>query len=164
MVRNIWQRSLAWIKENNTVLAVLVGIFLFDHITKVLAFFYLPDEPIKLLPFFHLTYVENTGAAFGMMRNGNFLLIFVMLAIIAYIIWSWRELCSYGKLVKWGSVFILAGALGNLYDRITLGFVVDFLDFRVWPVFNVADSFITVGGCMFVLSLFMQRGKKREEK
>ena len=51
MVRNIWQRSLAWIKENNTVLAVLVGIFLFDHITKVLAFFYLPDEPIKLLPF-----------------------------------------------------------------------------------------------------------------
>ena len=103
-------------------------------------------------------------SAFGMMKNGNFLLIFVMLAIIAYIIINWKELCSYGRLVKWGAVFILAGALGNLYDRITLGFVVDFLDFRVWPVFNVADSFITIGGCMFALSLLLQLGKKREEK
>ncbi len=142
----------------------MVGIFLLDHITKVAALFYLPDKPIELLPFFHLTYVENTGAAFGLMRNGNFLLIFVMLAIIAYIIFSWRELCSYGRLVKWGAVFILAGALGNLYDRILLGYVVDFLDFRIWPVFNVADSFITVGGGMFVLSLFIHRGKKQEEK
>ena len=99
-----------------------------------------------------------------MMKNGNFLLIFVMLAIIAYIIINWKELCSYGRLVKWGAVFILAGALGNLYDRITLGFVVDFLDFRVWPVFNVADSFITVGGCLLALSLVGQMLKKQEEK
>ena len=146
------------------MLAVLCGIFLLDHFTKVAAFFYLPDHSVALLPFFHLTYVENTGAAFGMMQNGNFLLIFVMLAIIAYIIISWREFCTYGGLVKWGAVFILAGALGNLYDRILLGYVIDFLDFRVWPVFNVADSFITVGGCMFFISLFIQRGKKREEK
>ena len=163
-MRKIWQKSTAWIKENSLLLGVLCGIFLFDHITKVAAFFYLPNRPVELLPFFHLTYVENTGASFGMMRNGNFLLIFVMLAIVAYIIISWRELCSYGKWVKWGSVFILAGAVGNLYDRIMLGFVVDFLDFRIWPVFNVADSFITIGGCMFVISLLMQRGKKREEK
>ena len=163
-MRNLLKRAFSWMKENSMLLSVVAGIFLLDHITKVAAFFYLPDQPVELLPFFHLTYVENTGAAFGMMQNGNFLLIFVMLAIIAYIIISWRELCSYGSLVKWGAVFILAGAFGNLYDRILLGFVIDFLDFRVWPVFNVADSFITVGGCMFVISLFMQRRKKREER
>ena len=107
--------------------------------------------------------MENTGAAFGMMQNGNFALIFVMLAVIAYMVFSWKDLTSHGKLVKWGAVFILAGALGNLYDRITLGFVVDFLDFRVWPVFNVADSFITIGACLFVLSLFFH-ATKREAK
>ncbi|WP_428071243.1 signal peptidase II [Candidatus Avelusimicrobium alvi] len=163
-MRNAWNKSREWLLRNYTVVSALCAIFLFDHLTKVVALLYLPDDPVKIFPFFYLTYVENTGAAFGMMKNGNFLLIFVMLAIIAYIIISWKELCSYGRLVKWGAVFILAGALGNLYDRITLGFVVDFLDFRVWPVFNVADSFITIGGCMFALSLLLQLGKKREEK
>ena len=161
-MRDMWKRAVAWIKENRLVLGVLCGLFFVDHMTKAAALFYLPDYSVEVFPFFHLTYVENTGAAFGMMKNGNFLLIFIMLAIIAYIIISWREFCSYGRLVKWGAVLILAGALGNLYDRILLGFVVDFLDFRVWPVFNVADSFITVGGCMFVISLFIQRKKKRE--
>ncbi len=163
-MRKIWERSAAWIRENSDVVGITAALFLLDHITKAAALFWLPSQPVKVFPFFYLTYVENTGAAFGMMKNGNFLLIFVMLAIIAYIIISWREFCSYGRLVKWGAVFILAGALGNLYDRITLGFVVDFLDFRVWPVFNVADSFITVGGCMFVLSLLTQRSNKREGK
>lgn len=163
-MRNLFNNYLSWLRRNAKLVGIVTGIFLFDHLTKVAALFYLPDQPVKIFPFFYLTYVENTGAAFGIMKNGNFLLIFVMLAIIAYIIISWKELCSYGKLVKWGAVFILAGALGNLYDRITLGFVVDFLDFRVWPVFNVADSFITIGGCMFALSLLQQLGKKREEK
>lgn len=160
----MWKKSVDWFMENKVVMGVLGGIFLLDHVTKMLAFVHLPHKSIELFPFFHLTYVENTGAAFGMLQNGNFLLTLLMLGIIAYIIISWREFCSYGPLVKWGAVFILAGALGNLYDRIMLGFVVDFLDFRVWPVFNVADSFITVGGCMFFISLFTQRATKREEK
>lgn len=163
-MRSALLKYVQWFNRNRTVIGVLCAVFLLDHLTKVAALLYLPDDPVKVFPFFYLTYVENTGAAFGMMKNGNFLLIFVMLAIIAYIIISWKELCSYGRMVKWGAVFILAGAVGNLYDRITLGFVVDFLDFRVWPVFNVADSFITIGGCMFALSLLMQLGKKREEK
>ncbi len=162
-MHNFWKKSLAWLKDNRLVVGAVMGILFLDRATKVWVLNGL-NQPIELFPFFHLHYVENTGAAFGMMQDGNFLLIFVMLAIIGYILWSWRELVSYGKIVQWGAIFILAGALGNLYDRITLGFVVDFLDFRVWPVFNVADSFITVGACMFALSLFMQRGKTQEEK
>ncbi len=163
-MRNAWRQLCTWLGQNRRLVIAAAAILLLDRLTKVWALMYLPLHPVEVFPFFHLTYVENTGAAFGMMKNGNFLLIFVMLAIVAYIVASWRELCSYGPWVKWGSVFILAGALGNLYDRIALGFVVDFLDFRVWPVFNVADSFITIGGCMFVLSLFIRRGKQREEK
>ena len=162
-MRKAWRQLCTWLGQHRWLVAAGAGILLLDRLTKVLALMYLPQHPVAVCPFFHLTYVENTGAAFGMMKNGNFLLIFVMLAIIVYIAASWRELCSYGKGIQWGSVFILAGALGNLYDRITLGFVVDFLDFRVWPVFNVADSFITIGGCMLVMSLFIRHGK-REEK
>lgn len=163
-MRKFWNKTALWCRENRVVLGAGAGIFLLDHLTKVAALLWLPDEPVKLFPFFYLRYVENTGAAFGMMQGGNLLLIFIMLAIVAYMVKSWKELCSYGKLVEWGCVFILAGALGNLYDRITLGYVVDFLDFRVWPVFNVADSFITVGGCILVISLFFSRKEKREEK
>jgi len=147
------------------MLWTLAGILLLDRLTKVWALAVLSRKSIPLFPFFHLHYVENTGAAFGMFQNGNRLLILVMLAVIAYILYSWREICSYGKVVQWGAVFILAGAFGNLYDRITLGFVVDFLDFRVWPVFNVADSFITIGACLFAWALLKnQFGKKTEEK
>ncbi|MBO7237746.1 MAG: signal peptidase II, partial [Elusimicrobiaceae bacterium] len=98
---------------------------------------------------------------FGMMQGGNLVLILITLLIIGYILKSWKELCTYGPLVKWGLVLILGGALGNLYDRITLGFVVDFIDLRVWPVFNAADSFITVGGVLLACSLLWH---KQEEK
>ena len=163
-VLNFWKKSPACVSRNRWVVLGVLGIFLLDRLSKVWALERLSQRAVELFPFFHLRYVENTGAAFGMMQNGNFVLIFVMLAVIAYILFSWRELCSHGRWVKWGAVFILAGALGNLYDRITLGFVVDFLDFRVWPVFNVADSFITVGGCLLALSLVGQMLKKQEEK
>ena len=106
------------------------------------------------------------GPASHLSKNGTptmgGLLILVTLLIIAYLIKCWKELCAYGPLVKWGLVLILGGALGNLYDRIKLGFVVDFLDFRVWPVFNIADSFITVGGVLLAASVFFWH--PREEK
>ena len=163
-MRNTWQKFQAWLGRHKGVVAAVVGIFLLDHVTKMAALFWLPDIPVRVFPFFQLRYVENTGAAFGLMQGGNLLLIFVMLGIIVYLLKSWTELCSYGKMVKVGCIFILAGAIGNLYDRITLGYVVDFLDFLVWPVFNVADSFITVGVCLFGISLLCNRTKRREEK
>ena len=162
---SLFSRALTWIKTHRRMVGVFLGILFLDRLTKVWALKVLTENTLKIFPFFRLHYVENTGAAFGMFQNGNALLIFVMLAVIAYLIYSWRELCACGKAVEWGAVFILAGAFGNLYDRITLGFVVDFLDFRVWPVFNVADSFITIGACLLAWSLVRSaRIKKTEEK
>lgn len=164
-MRNVWQRILAWLRGNRPVWVVLLVLLAVDRLSKRLTLEFLSNQDIIVAPFLHLRYVQNTGAAFGMMQGGNLLLILITLVILAYLIKSWRELCGYGPLVKWGLVFILGGALGNLYDRITLGFVVDFIDLRVWPVFNAADSFITVGGVMLALAL-LGIGKKpqREEK
>lgn len=163
-MRNTWKKVCKWYWQNSYTIGAVAFVFLLDRLTKMAALFWLKEAPVELFPFFHLRYVENTGAAFGMMQNGNLWLIFIMLGIVAYLLKSWKELCSYGEIVKWGCIFILAGALGNLYDRITLGFVVDFLDFRVWPVFNVADSFITIGGCLFVISLFTCKKGQGEKK
>ncbi len=163
-LRDWFSRAKIWTAQNVSVLVVIALVLALDRITKVCAQLFWVQAPVVVFPFFHLRYVENTGSAFGMMQGANVLLIFVMLAIIGYLLHSWRELCAQGKLVKWGCVFILAGALGNLYDRITLGYVVDFLDFLVWPVFNVADSAITVGGGLFVVSLLLNTVKKGEEK
>ena len=161
---NIRARITGFVKAQQKVLWVFAGILFLDRLTKIWALKVLSQQTLALCPFFHLHYVENTGAAFGMFQNGNVMLIFVMLAVIAYILYSWRDLCAYGKAAKWGAVFILAGAFGNLYDRITLGFVVDFLDFRVWPVFNVADSFITVGACLLGLVLIRDGFRKKTEE
>jgi signal peptidase II len=163
-LRNMEKKAFAWWRIHAWEVMVVLGLLLLDRATKVLAQRFLEQGAISVFPFFQLNYVQNTGAAFGMMQGGNGLLIGVMLAIIGYLAYSWKDLCSQGKLVHWGCLLILAGALGNLYDRITLGYVVDFLDFLVWPVFNVADSAITVGGCLFVLSLLCKGLGKREAK
>lgn len=163
-MHNFFVRAKTWLLANRHVLIVLVLLLALDRISKVLAQTFLLQGPKQILPFFRLHYVENTGSAFGMLQGANGWLILVMVVIIGYILYSWKELCAQGKLVKWGCVCILAGALGNLYDRITLGYVVDFLDFLVWPVFNVADSAITVGGGLFVISLIWHGVKKQEEK
>jgi signal peptidase II len=116
-----------------------------------------------------LTYVRNTGAAFGLFNNAPsflrepFFIIIPILAIgaISYLLYT---LPSSEKWNFWGYTLILTGAFGNLLDRIRLGYVVDFLDFHWkevyhWPAFNVADSCIVIGvGILFFLSLKSSRG------
>ena len=158
---DIW----AWVRVNKAVIITLLFLLGVDRITKRLTLLFLEDGYIALAPYLYLRFVQNTGAAFGMMQGGNIALIVISLLIIAYLIKSWKELCAMGPMVKWGLVLILGGALGNLYDRITLGFVVDFIDLRVWPVFNAADSFITIGGVMLAAAIFFSKPtSKREEK
>lgn len=164
-MRSMWERVLTWLRGNRSVWVVLLILLAVDRLSKRLTLEFLANQDIIVAPFLHLRYVQNTGAAFGMMQGGNLLLIVITLCIVAYLLKSWKELCSLGIWVKWGLVLILAGALGNLYDRITLGFVVDFIDFRVWPVFNAADSFITVGGVMLAVAFLLPaKTSPREEK
>ncbi len=138
--------------------AVLVlGIFLADRLTKLWAIRSLkPRYSLPVLPFFHLTYVENTGAAFGIGfdRNGFFIAFSLFLLAVLFFLRGWSR---RNRWLELGLLLVAGGALGNLYDRIFYGYVVDFLDFRVWPVFNLADSCVTVGACCLAW------GMRREE-
>jgi signal peptidase II len=138
----------------------IVAVWIADRLTKIWAVqWLLPRISIPVAPFFYLTYVENTGAAFGIgfSRNGFFtVLSAVLLTGLAYLQRSWpRE----NKWLRVGVVLVAGGALGNLYDRLAFGYVVDFLDFRVWPVFNLADSCVTVGACCLAWGLRLEDKK-----
>ena len=115
--------------------------------------------------FFHITLVHNKGVAFGM---GNQLskYFFIVASVIAIfvLIYVFCRLKPHENLSKLGTMLILSGAIGNLVDRIRLGYVIDFLHFFIdkhhWPSFNVADSAISVGAALFVLEIL--RANKRE--
>ena len=153
-----WSVVRRWLFGHRAWLIAAALFLLLDRATKVWALQELAVHGPRILgKYLWLNYVENTGMAFGLFQNGNTLLIIVMLAVIGYIIYSWKDIESYGSWAEWGAVLILTGALGNLYDRLTLGFVVDFIDLRVWPVFNAADSFITVGALLLGVSLLQKK-------
>ncbi|OGW82344.1 MAG: signal peptidase II [Omnitrophica bacterium RIFCSPLOWO2_12_FULL_44_17] len=143
-----------------SLLITVVGILAVDQVSKWVAIEFLkPEASIPVIRnFFHFTYVENTGIAFGLLQeHSGFLLIFISLSVLAILAFASyftrREI--FIKRIAYG--FILGGAIGNLTDRIRFGYVVDFLDFRIWPVFNLADSFITIGVCLFLWLAFRGR-------
>ena len=118
--------------------------------------------------FFELVHTRNTGAAFslfadsGPLVKGIILPLVSGLAIVLVLVLFWQSESSLRR-VRYGLTLILAGAVGNLYDRFVHGYVVDFLDVFVgsyhWPAFNVADSCITVGAGLLVLDAFLTRGQ-----
>ena len=108
--------------------------------------------------FFRLTYVQNTGAAFGLFRDQSFILAIVALVgiivLIVYALLIYRYFPFLDNLLcKSALGLVLGGTVGNLIDRVRLGYVTDFIDVGIWPSFNIADSAIVVGIIVFVYSL-----------
>jgi len=136
-----------------------IGWLLLDQLTKQWAQRHLaPVNTIEIIPgFFSLTYVRNTGVAFGLLAGHNILLGLMAVVLIALAIYWARLLDWYQREVQWTAAALLAGAIGNLLDRLRHGYVVDFLDFYVgarhWPAFNVADSCI----CIAVTWIFLRQ-------
>jgi len=129
---------------------VAVVVLILDRISKHIAKTYL--QPLGSVPvvknIFHFTYVENRGVAFGMLQNKNWIFIPVTIAIVAVIVYILYSVKQSSLLMKISLMLVLSGALGNLIDRVLQGYVVDFFDFRVWPVFNIADSSIVIGAIL----------------
>lgn len=121
-------------------------IILLDQLTKYLISKYLNlHQSIYLIKnILHLTYIQNTGAGFGILKNQQIFLIFTSLIIIGAILFCIKQILKE-KPIHIPVALILGGAVGNLIDRIFLGHVIDFIDFRIWPAFNIADSCITIG-------------------
>jgi signal peptidase II len=129
--------------------AVVLALLALDRATKVWAMKELaPRGTIPLVPFFDLTYVENTGAAFGMGRGSNGFFVVVAVVLVGGLLWMRRSWPKNDPWLQWGSLLVITGAAGNLYDRLAYSFVVDFFHLHHWPVFNVADSCISVGAAM----------------
>lgn len=127
-------------------------VLLSDQLTKFIALHSLKSNiSVPIFPnVFHFTLVENSGIAFGLFeRHPEWLTLIITASIIALTIYGWffRRQPDFQKLA-YG--FILGGAYGNWTDRLRFQHVIDFLDFRVWPVFNIADSFITIGVLLFI--------------
>lgn len=143
--------------------AVILAVFLLDRASKVRVLARLFHRSVEVLSFFRLTYAENTGVAFGMFRDSNVLFLVFSAVLVAVLLFLRRRIQAHGALAELGLALVLGGALGNLYDRIAYGFVVDFFDFSFFPaVFNVADSAITVGAVF--LGLGMKDGEKSGAK
>jgi signal peptidase II len=151
---------------NDVIMLLVAGLVLaIDQISKqlILAYFSQPTAPIAipLIPhIFELTLVHNTGAAFGIFRGDSVLFIFIGIAVVAIALLYARFRNSEGLLLKVCFGLILGGAAGNLLDRVRQGYVTDFFYFHIghifsWPVFNVADSGITIGVLLLIVLLWL---------
>ncbi|MDO8804797.1 MAG: signal peptidase II [Elusimicrobiota bacterium] len=148
-----------------TTPAIVLSVFLLDRASKAWALKALYLKSVKVLSFFHLTYAENTGVAFGMFRDSNLFFLVFSSGLVAVLLYLRRRIQEHGRAASLGLALVLGGALGNLYDRIAYGFVVDYFDFSFFPaVFNVADSAITVGAVLMALGMKDQKIEDRESK
>jgi signal peptidase II len=147
--------------------SVILGVIALDLITKFLSYTRL--SRVDTIPIIdgviHFTYVENRGAAFGMLANHRWVFISISIVVISafllYLFLGHAENMLMGIAMS----MISAGGLGNMVDRLSLGFVVDFIDFRLinFAVFNIADSFVCIGAGLMILYLVLEiikEGKK----
>jgi len=150
------------------IFILLFVIILFDQASKFIFNKILPlNQTLPVIKgFFHLTLVRNSGVAFGLLKDKTPLFIFTSLVAIVLIIMALRDkktrLEDNGRkdrIYRIALVLILGGGLSNLIDRISLGYVIDFIDFRIWPVFNIADSAITIGAVVLAYAIFKSNGK-----
>lgn len=146
---------------------ILVAGILADQLTKLLAVSLL--KPVHSVPLWeevlHLTYVENRGAAFGMLADApwvfNTISIITVIIILGYPYLGHAENTLYAVSLS----MIASGGIGNLIDRLSLGYVVDFIDFTLidFAVFNGADSFVCVGAGLLILALLLDIARERRE-
>ena len=138
-----------------SVFILAISFLIVDQISKVLVLTYLtPGKTIPIIPnILYFTRIHNTGVAFGLFRENNVialllvvfgsLLLFLLLYNIKVVSDTQRVACA----------LIIAGAIGNIIDRLRFGAVIDFIDVQFWPVFNIADMCISVAAGLFVISL-----------
>ena len=147
------------------------GIVAADQFTKLLVLQNIPlHSQVDFIPgLLSLTYVRNTGAAFSSFEGAQWLFVLVFILLTAGILWEFpKKRMPFTMLERWSIVAIYAGGIGNIIDRLRLGYVIDMIEveFIEFAVFNVADSFITCGAILLLghLALFNKEFWKEEKK
>ena len=140
-------------KKNLFVFSIALLIVILDQLTKFLIKqnFQLNGSIPIINNVFHLKYITNTGSAFGLFRGLNLFFISFSIIVIAVIFYCLKKIKYNEKALQFAVGLLLGGTIGNLIDRITYGAVTDFIDFRIWPVFNVADSSVTISIILLIV-------------
>ena len=143
-------------KKNIAVFFTAVMIVLLDQLTKFLIKQNLQlSQSIPIIKnILHLTYVTNTGSAFGLFKGFNLIFIFFSIIVIAAIFYFTQKIKENEKVLLFSIGLLFGGTLGNLIDRLLYGSVVDFIDLRIWPIFNIADSAVTMSIMLLIVLLW----------
>lgn len=142
-------------------LFIVVSLVSLDQYTKsiILNYFELYESKTIIDGFFSLTYVQNFGAGFSIMQNAR--TTFLIITPICLIGFTYLFIKSNDKLSKTALLLMISGTIGNFIDRIVRIYVVDFLDFIIFgwdfPIFNVADIFLTIGVCLYIIALIKEK-------
>lgn len=142
-------------------LGIGILVFIIDQLVKhlVVSTMHLGQSLPVIKGIFNITYVLNPGAAFGMLEHQRWFFIVVALAAVLLGVAFYKKLQQESFLMRSGAGLLLGGAVGNLADRIQSGLVVDFLDFRIWPVFNIADIAICAGAGILIFDIWQRRNE-----
>ena len=124
-------------------------IYFFDQLVKYYVNVIRPEYS-----YFH--YVENTGAAFGLFRDNNYLLALFIFIVVCVIMYYYIYQAKYfkNKWVSLSTALIVGESLGNLTDRLIFGHVIDYVDFKYWPIFNIADVALTIGVIILIVTCY----------
>ncbi len=153
---------------------IIAAVVIFDQIIKyvsVINLAHMPGQSVPFIPgFMNFTYVENTGAAFSLFNDATWVLAIISLimsVVVIYFLFKYKDKFSW--LFRLSMCFIAGGAIGNLIDRLFLGYVVDMLEFAFvdFAIFNVADAFLTFGAIMlgvFIIWFWDKEKKKNAEE
>jgi len=186
--KNTKQKSVWLLKQKGVWLCLALLIFIADQVTKSWAASVLSySDPQSFLPFFNFTLLHNYGAAFSFLSDAGgwqrwFFGIVALAVSVFLVVWIFK-LESSKKIELAGLSFILGGAVGNLYDRIVLGYVIDFVDWFYpaaesclpffygrpelqtchWPAFNIADSSILLGVALLIVDMFFADKEQKEK-
>jgi signal peptidase II len=133
-------------------------LFLLDILSKLYVKYIVLNKIKVLGDLFSITYHENLGAGFSILYGKTALLILISVLAVGFIFYYYKKIPNELSIYV---VLVLAGILGNLFDRVFFGYVIDFLDFIYWPVFNFADIYITVGALCLV---FLWKDEKKDKK
>lgn len=157
MIRKLREGNMLGKRNIAFFLIVIFSIFL-DRITKYFAFHNL-TEPIDITSFFSLYFTTNTGAAFGILKGKTIILTVISVFFVILILYKLKEIIN--EQYYWATALILGGAISNLFDRIFYGFVIDFISVFNFPVFNFADSAITIGAIGLLIYLIIDFKKNK---
>ena len=145
---------------------ILIAVVL-DQAIKIAVDTYLPlQEAVPVVPFLYLYRTYNLGGGFSMMSGmDGWFIVGMRMLIVVFVVWLWRRTPADHRFAHTGFAMIIAGALGNLLDRFLYGHVIDYVLFHTgswsFAVFNLADSFITIGACLVVIDEFVRPKAKK---